>query len=209
MRKIMNRYSTQVLLFLFMLTVVARADDLSTNTDQIVFPPNFGEMSYGDADKAVGELIRSVLVMRPKSASPEFVSGLVNQLRQGKLTDEKKVLVVYLLGAVRPKDTDSVEVLIENIDLKAPRMDMAYDIPRWGPYPAQDALIRIGVPAINPILGHLPGEGNELRRSLMCGVLKSVERKETAVGQLKQQLILEANTAKRANLESSLKELEK
>jgi hypothetical protein len=192
-----------------MLTVTVSADDLSTNTDQIVFPVNFAQMSYGDADKAVNELIRSVLVIRPKSASPEFVSGLVNQLRQVKLTDEKKVLVIYLLGIAGPKDADSVEVLIENIDLKAPRMDMAYDIPRWGPYPAQDALVRIGVPAIDPILRHLPDEGNELRRHLMCGVLKSVEHKETAIDQLKQRLTLESNPKKQTNLELSLQELEK
>ena len=205
----MKRYLTQALLLLLVLPFTARANDQATNTDHIVFPPNFEEMSYGDADKAVNELVGSVLLMRPKSVGSEFTSNLIDQLRHGRLTDEKKVLIIYLLGASRPKDTNSVEVLIDYIDLKAPHIDPAYDIPRWGPYPAQDALVRIGIPAINPILSHLPDEGSELRRHLMCYVLKSVESKETAVEQLKQRLALETNPPRQANLGLSLKDLEK
>lgn len=206
----MKRYSIWVSLLLFALPFIGHADDLATDTNYIATPPNFNEMSYGDADKAVYVILRSVLT-KEKAVGPEFVSGLVDQLRQGKLTDEKKVLVIYLLGGLRPKDTNSVEVLIENIDLKAPRMDLATDIPRWGPYPAQDALVRIGAPAIDPILNHLPSEGNALRRHLMCGVLKDkhVESKEAATNQIKERLAVESNPSKRVNLELSLKELEK
>ena len=201
----MKPYLTQALLFLFVLPFIAHADGLTTN---VATPPDFTEMSYGDADKAVNDVLVSVL-RKERTVSSQYVSGLVHQLRQGNLTDEKKVLVILLLGWLHPKDTNSIEVLIENIDLKAPHLDPAYDIPRWGPYPAQDALVRIGAPAIDPILHHLPDEGSELRRHLMCEVLKSVEHKETAVNQLKQRLAVESNPPKRANLELSVKELEK
>jgi hypothetical protein len=195
------------LLFLIMV-FVARADDSTTGVDLIATPPNFGAMSYEDGNKAVNEIIRSVVSTRLKKVGPEFVAGLVEQLEQGNLIDEKKVLVIYVLGHLRPKDAHSIDVLIENIDLKAPRMDPATDIARWGMYPAADALERIGVPVIDPILNHLPNEGNDLRRHLMCRVLKSVEGKDTANKQIKERLAGESNLSKRANLGLSLKEVE-
>ena len=206
----MKRYSISATLLLFALPFIGHADDQTTNPNYIATPPNFGDMSYDEADKAVYGILWPV-VTKEKTLGPKFVPGLVDQLRHGKLTDEKKVLVIYILGCLRPKDEDSVEVLIENIDLKAPHLDPAYGIPRWGEYPAEEALVRIGVPAIDPILNHLPNEGNALRRHLMCGVLKDkhVEGKEAANNRLKERLAREPDPSKRVNLELSLKELEK
>jgi hypothetical protein len=206
----MKRYSILALFFLFLLPL-PHANGLATNVNYIATPPNFGEMSYDDANTAINEIVDSVVATKIKSVGPNFVIGLVDQLRRGGLDDEKKVLVIYLLGCLRPKDTNSVEVLIEHIDLKAPRLDPKFDIARWGFYPAQDALVRIGAPAIDPILHHLPDEGNALRRHLMCGVLKDkhVEGKEAATNQIKERLAVESNPIKRVNLELSLTEIEK
>jgi hypothetical protein len=171
----MKQYSIQALLYLFVVPIVALANGPATDARTIASPPNFANMSYGDADKAVYEILWSVL-RKEKTVGPEFVPDLVDQLRHGKLTDEKKVLLIYALGLLHPTDTNSIEALIENIDLKAPHLDPAYGIPRWGQYPAAEALWRIGVPTIDPILRHLPTESNSLRRHLMCGVLISVEQ---------------------------------
>ena len=76
------------------------------------------------------------------------------------------------------RNTNSIEVLIEDIDLKATKFDEPASLPRWGFYPAQQALIKIGEPVVEPILNHLPTEISELRRRLMCDVLKEVWRRQ-------------------------------
>jgi HEAT repeat protein len=92
------------------------------------------------------------------------------------LGDDNKVLAIYLLGELRPSDATSVELLIQNIDLKATRFDLKTDFPRWGQYPAVEALIKVGEPAVILILNELPNETNQLRRQLLCEVLKRVWR---------------------------------
>jgi hypothetical protein len=115
----MKIYLTQALLFLLVLPFIGHTDAQTTNVDNIATSPDFTQMSYDDAEKAINDILISVL-RKERTVGPQYVSGLVHQLRQGSLTDEKKVLVILFLGWLHPRDTDSIEVLIENIDLKAP-----------------------------------------------------------------------------------------
>jgi hypothetical protein len=192
---------------LVLLVLNLQANDSGTNDVRADSAPDFAVLSYDDADAKVNEMVGSLIYKPDKKPPIEYFDSLVSQLRGGRLTDEKKVLVIYLLGELHASDLNSINVLIENIDLKAPRIDPRFDIVRWGDYPAEEALVRIGKPAINPILDHLLEEKNKLRRHLMCEVLLKVEGKEAARMQMKQRFDKESDISKRANIELALQGL--
>jgi len=152
----------------------ANAQNLITNTNHSALPPDFSKMSYGEMDAAIGSEANLIVAERTKKEGPEYIADLVHQLQYGNLTDEKRVLIIYFLGVLHASDTNSIEALIRFIDLKATIFDPKTDIQRWGLYPAEEALIKIGKPVVNPILDHLPNETNQLRRQLMCDVLRRV-----------------------------------
>lgn len=186
--------------------------DPSTN-----HPTNISKLSYGEAR----DVISFELDAKINNVSTEYISNLVSQIRYGSLGKEKKILLIFLLGQLHPSDTNSIEVLIENIDLMAEKTD-TYSMPMWaeGDYPAEGALMTIEKPSIPHVLEHLRTENNELRRHLMCGVLvvlnshngqvfNEADGKTTAQNQVKQMIAEESDQAKKANLELALKELEK
>jgi hypothetical protein len=144
-----------------------RAQNFDVTPDCVTNPPAFSEMSYQVASQAVNDELR-------KKLCPEYIGNLVEEIRHGNLGNNK-VPAIYLLGELRPHDENSIEVLIENIDLKSPPNPLLAPL-RWGEYPAEEALIKIGKPVVEPILNHLPKETSELRRQLMCDVLKQVLR---------------------------------
>jgi len=147
-----------------------RAQNFGATLNCVTNPPDFSKLTYEEANKATYSETR-------RKTCPEYTANLVNQIRYGKLSNDNKVLAIFLLGELRPSDTNSLEVFIEDIDFKASRFDEPAAFPRWGLYPAEEALMyKVGKPAVNPILNHLPSETNELRRQLMCDVLKQVLR---------------------------------
>jgi len=130
------------------------------------------------------------------------------------------VLAVWLLGELDPTNMNSVEVFIEHIDLKASKIDPKFGFPRWGLYPAKDALLKSGKVAVIPLMTHLANEANELRRQLMCEVLVEIEGwnkpdfdkakgQKIVETQIKEKLASESDPAKRTNLELALKEVAK
>jgi hypothetical protein len=184
----------------------ARLSQCATN------PPDFSVLSYDEADRMVDKETRKKICF-------EYITNLVIQLRHDGLSNHKKVLVIYLLGELHSGDTNSIETLIEYIDLKATKQDEATRFIRWGHYPAEEALTKIGGPAVIPILGHLPAEGDPLRCHLMCDVLVRVEGKngtrfnesagkKIVQDQINRELGREADLAKRANLQAALTEVE-
>jgi hypothetical protein len=155
---------------LTLLLVIAfntRAQNISVDSNCVTNPPDFSKMSYQVASQTVNNELQ-------KRICPEYIKNLVEEIRYGNLGNNK-VPAIYLLGELRPHDENSIDVLIENIDLKSPPNPLLAPL-RWGEYPAEEALVKIGKPAINPILNHLPAETNELRRYLMCEVVKQVLR---------------------------------
>lgn len=216
----MNMPTLYGLVALIILTFHAGAQNSSQHSISATNPPDFGKLSSQEADKAVMFEDTDILLHKTKTVGAEYFTNLVNQIRNGKLQNDNEVLAIWLLGELQPKDTNSIEALVAIIDFKALKFDPATRFIRWGLYPAQEALIKIGTPVVNPVLQHMPGEFNELRRHLMCDVLIQVEGKRgthfnaadgkgTAQGQIKKLLAAESNSAKRANLETALKELEK
>ncbi|MGH7976620.1 MAG: hypothetical protein ACREDS_00530 [Limisphaerales bacterium] len=173
----MKKYISLILLLA--ISIVVKAQDSQVNSDCFTNPPDFNKLSYDEANTVVDS--EDDLIGRGiKKICPEYITNLVNQIRNGALNSDNKTLAIYLLGELHPDDTNSIEVLIENIDFKATKFDhilkTRISIKRWGSYPAEEALIKIGRPVVDPILNHLPTENSELRRQLMCDVLKQVLR---------------------------------
>jgi len=158
-------------LFILLTTFHLHAQNCITN------PPDFIYLSYNEANATVKSEDDSI-GRGAEKVCPEYITNLVYQLREGHLSNDNKTLAIYLLGELHPNDTNSIEFLIENIDFKATKIDPPWAPRRWGEYPAEEALITVGQPAVIPILNHLPSETNQLRRQLMCDVLKQVLRRE-------------------------------
>jgi hypothetical protein len=188
------------------------AQSFLKNADCVTNPPDLSSLSYEAASAAVD-------AEEGKRTCPEYVTNLVRQLLQGNLSRDKMVLVIYRLGELRPSDTNSIAILITYIDLKATKFDPKARFPRWGYYPAEEALMKIGSPALIPILNDLPRETNPLRRHLMCEVLIFVEGKrggnvnqaegrKVVLRQVQVKLGNESDPVKRVNLELVLKKVE-
>jgi len=208
-----------------LMAVVTRASAQEwVNTSGATNAPDFSKLSYDEAsDEALSESVH-IMGSKTKKIGPQYIANLVNQLRQGNLDDDKKVVVIWLLGELRASDTNAIEMLIKNIDLKASKLDPLLRIRRWGEYPAEEALENIGMPVVDPVFSHLSTESKGLRRHLMCKALIQVEGKidgrwnvnqSEALGkqfckqQLNQMLSNESDPAKKANIELALKELVK
>ncbi len=158
------------------LSMRAQSSELNSNCDSN--PPDFNTSSYEAISHKVNIEYDSIVVSKTKRICPEYITNLVVELQSGKLNDDYKALAIYLLGELHPCDTNSIEVLIKDIDLTSTKHDPAdsFSFSRWKKYPAEEALVKIGKPVIEPILNHLPKETSELRRQLMCDVLKQVLR---------------------------------
>lgn len=183
-----------------------QAEYVAETSNCVTNPPDFIHLSYEKANEAVN-LEDNLIGRGVEKICPEYITNLVYQLQHGHLTNDNKTLAIYFLGTFRPSDTNSIETLIEDIDFRSSKVEVNLGPARWGMYPAKEALIKIGKPVVNPILEHLITENNELRRHLMCEVLKRVEGQETAQSQIKQRLVGESDSIKQANLEAALKEL--
>jgi hypothetical protein len=152
---------------------ITRGQSLNISFNCATNPPDFANLSYEKANEEVGS--EDNLISRgAKQICPEYISNLVNELQKGNLSNGNKTLAVYLLGELHPSNTNAIEILIENIDFRTSKIEPNLRPVRWRLYPAEEALIKIGKPVVDPILNHLPNETNQLRRQLMCDVLKQV-----------------------------------
>ena len=176
----------------------------------IMSPPDFSNISYDSANEAVCYTIFDVIDTPLKKVAPEYYTGLIDQLRQNKLTNANKTLAIYLLGKMKAQSTNSIETLIKLIDWKAIASD--YGDKRWTLYPARDALLRIGEASVGPIVQDLPGETNALRRQLLCAVVSTFGRTnwttawqpKPAIEQLQQMRATEADGVRQHNIDAAL-----
>ena len=216
--KNINRYNFILLLLLH--PFVLRAQPVASNSSYATNPPNFSQLSYDQADKAINDDALQIRILHVKTVGPEYLLNLVSQVRHGNLSDDKKVLAIFLLGEIAPSEINSIETFIENIDLKALKLDPKTGFPRWGTYPAKEALFKSGKAAIVPLLNHLPNETKDLRRQLMCEVLVEIEGwnkpdfdkakgQKIVQAQIREKLDSESDPVKRTNLELALKEAAK
>ena len=176
----------------------------NTNTPDggfaVAIAANLGKMPYKDASDAVNKIA---------DQNRKLVAKLVEEIRQSGFPPDSKLCAIYLLGQLRPKDINAAQVLVDNIDFVAQQQDLRLNIARWGMYPAEEALSKIGMPAVEAILDiYLPKESNQLRLNLMCAVLQDVLGKEIGIIIVKQRLDKESDPLGKAHFELALKRLE-
>jgi len=170
---------------------------MSDEKEYVVKIPDFRTQLPENVSQTVDQAVKSY---------HDIIGNIMAQLRQDGLKNESKVYAVYLLGQL--KAAQAVTVLLENIDLKASKVDPKGGIGRWGVYPAQEALSKIGQPAVNMILDKLPTERDELRRKLMCSVIADVEGKDFGTMLVKLRSDQEQDPVRKGHLELALKILE-
>ena len=165
--------------------------------EYVVRIPDFQAQLSELTSKAVDQVAKSYR---------EVIGDIKGQLDQGHLSNEGRVYAIYLLGQLRA--AEAVTVLIENIDFTAARVDSKVGIGRWGMYPAQEALGKIGTPAVNIILEKLPTERDGLRRKLMCLVISDVEGKAVGTMLVKVRFDEESDASRKASLGLALQVME-
>jgi hypothetical protein len=187
-----------------------------TNIDYSIKAPEFTKLSTYEEMNVV---LDKVLVSKPK-VTPEYAGDLIRQINEPNASDEGKVYAIYLLGELCITYTNAIETLVNKIGLKAPQIELNLRIRLWGTFPAQEALVKMGMPVVVPILNHLPNEVDQFRRQLLCSVLVLIEGnkngtygeaggKAMAQGQISQMLAAESDSQRQANLELALKEIDK
>ena len=170
-------------------------DNVMANDKQYLIKlPDFRAPPSEDMSYAVDKVIESY---------DSIAASILEQLRDHQLSNEGKVYAIYLLGRLRANP--AVPILLDNIAFKATKVDPKGGIGRWGMYPAQEALVRIGTPAVNMILDRLPTEREEIRRKLMCSVISDVEGKTFGKLVIKIRYDEESDPANKENLQLALK----
>lgn len=159
--------------------------------------PAFATTPNEESDKAVDDLVRAQIAIG---------TALMNQLRQADQPNQARVFTIYLLGVFRV--VEAVEPLAEIIDFKAENPEMARRLARWSHYPARDALQKIGPASVPVMLERLSTEDNQVRRALMCSVLRQVEGVEVAMFLVSRSVGAEPNAQRKARMEQALRVLE-
>ena len=182
----------------------------------VTTPPDFASLSYTDAKTAVDVTLLDMSSTIPYvRLGAEYPRKIVDQLKAKSLTDDKIALAIYLLGSIKPQDTNSIAALIERIDFK---VNVSYSdtnwlyVSPWSLYPARDALLRIGEVSVGPIVQKLPGETNSLCRQLLCAVVSTFGRTnwvtawqpKTAIDQLQRLRATESELSRRHNIDEAL-----
>jgi hypothetical protein len=111
-------------------------------------------------------------------ARGDLESQLVGELRANRANGYTKIAAAYLCGLYRAERT--APDLAAIIDLRDDRRDDPGTIGFWGEYPVQDALIRIGLPSVPPLVKNLATSDKELVRSLSISTLDHILGKRLA-----------------------------
>jgi hypothetical protein len=125
-----------------------------------------------DKDAAQRAQPRGLDPIRIADRRHETITQLIRDLRHAQSTNEQ-IRLCYALGELRADS--ALTELTKRLRLE----DKNYtgrvrSRPRWGRYPAQEALVKIGVGATPKMIGKLKLSGDEQERELAVGVLKSV-----------------------------------
>lgn len=183
-----------------LVAIIALLMSLSANTsvatkDFRFSVPDFTSATEKEGDEAAAQILESY----------EKVTGvLIRQVEDHKSSANAKTLAAYLLGELRAYR--AVTTLAENIDMKAPRIDPKVRIGRWGEFPAQEALLKIGIPAAAEVFVRLRTEQNPLRRELMVRVIRGVYGDDLGRLFFQNRLAKENDPMHKQNLNLALKE---
>jgi hypothetical protein len=196
MRKLSNSWLAFFPFATLLLSLTMNAN--VTATDFRISIPDFTAASEKDGDKAAAQALESY---------GKATGELIDQMKDPRSSANGKTLAAYLLGELRV--SRAVWTLADNIDLKAPRIDPKDRPGRWGEYPAQEALRKIGIPAAAEIVVRLCTEKKELRRKLMVGVIRGVYGDDMGRHFVQNRLAQETDPMHKENLNLALKEFPK
>jgi hypothetical protein len=98
----------------------------------------------------------------------ELITYLIRMLRSETNT-EKKIRICYLLGEYRA--TEAIIDLAKNITLEAQIANEETKIPKWGKYPAQEALIKCGYSSIRYMISNIASSDDKQVRELSTSVI--------------------------------------
>jgi hypothetical protein len=118
-----------------------------------------------------------------------------------------KAAGIYLMG--RHRLSDGVEELIRRIDFDAGENLLFGALPLWDRYPAMEALIHIGQPAVPAAVELLAADMNDLRRDLAVKVVRYVEDGDVAGFILNRAHAAETDPNRKANLQDAIDRLAK
>jgi hypothetical protein len=118
-----------------------------------------------------------------------------------------KAAAIYLMG--RHRLSDSVDELIRRIDFDAGENLSLRALPLWERYPAMEALIHIGQPAVSAAVELLANDMNDLRRDLAVKVIRYVEDAEIAKFILTRAHSAETDPNRKTNLQDAINRLAK
>ena len=116
---------------------------------------------------------------------------------------DSKHLAMLVLGDIRA--SEAIPVLLENLDYKNPRSIMTEYLGKESWYPAVEALSKIGMPAIGPVIGKLGEyEKDGLGRELCCWIIKDVLGERLGRVRLEMAIEEEKKAAVRKNLRAAM-----
>ncbi|OGP79421.1 MAG: hypothetical protein A2V86_01765 [Deltaproteobacteria bacterium RBG_16_49_23] len=118
-----------------------------------------------------------------------------------------KAATIYLMG--RHRLSEGIEELIRRIDFDAGENLLLSALPLWDRYPAMEALINIGQPAVSAAIELLATDMNDLRRDLAVKVVRYVEDGEVAGFILTRAHAAETDPNRKANLQDAINRLAK
>jgi len=148
--------------------------------------------------------------MRLLSQVDEQRNELLGVLLKHLGTSESKnvqAAAIYLIG--RHRLSDGAQELIRRIDFDAGVQPMRGPEPLWEQYPAMEALIAIGQPAVSAAVNLLAADTENLRRTLAVKVIRYVESAETARFILERACTTESDPTRKANLQDALVRIDK
>jgi len=130
----------------------------------------------------------------------ELQTQLILQLASPK-SKEHQIVVVYLLGLYRMDGAvrDLAKVITLETELRKIRR-----LPLWGRYPAVDALAKIGMRSIPPVIECIEMSEDKLVTELGAKVIKQILGRELAEAAVKQAIDKQPNQDKKKKLEESL-----
>lgn len=187
-------------LWLAFIALIAFLTSLAANAivltkDFRISIPDFTAASEKEGDEAANQVLESY----------QNVTGeLIRQVADRNSSANAKTLAAYVLGQLRAER--AVTTLAANIDLKAPRIDPKDRKGRWGEFPAQEALHKIGIPAAAEVMARLRTEENELRRKLMVKVIRGVYGDDLGRRFVQNRITKETDPMHKQNLNLALKE---
>jgi len=127
--------------------------------------------------------------------------GLI-RLLESDVPNEIKCDIAYLLGLDRMEQ--SVEKLSNVITLEKDQSELDKRLPLYGRYPAVQALIRIGNPAVRRMVANIESSDSEKTRELSALVVRQIEGAEIGKIVLEKAMEKQTDDKKRGRLKAAI-----